>query len=647
MIALLLRRHAAFLVGVMILMVWTGFRFDGLPFTPGARFSDAVTSHFPAALHFHRSIQAGQGLPIWRETILAGHPFAANPLNKTAYPPQWLAGVLPPVIHLNGMILVHLLIAYFGMARWARAQTLLPVPSTAAALAYAFAPRLIAHTGAGHLDVLYALAWFPWLMLSVQRAVTAQQRRLFYALALGLAAALMLLADLRVSLFALALAAGYGIVQWLQIRSLRPVGVALTAVAVMLLLTLSLSLPLLVWMPWLSRSGLAAQEAGVFAMQPAQWVGLVFAPQTGSQETVAYVGLPVLILAIFALVRTPRRHLYWALALITALIYALGENAGVWSILTRLVPALLWFRVPARAWLIGTLVLPLLAGYGLQALMEEGRRGGGRRFMILGVGLASAGGFSAISGMVPAGMAVGLLTGSGLSLFASARAAGKLTSGRLGAVALGLILIDLLAFGQGWLEWRGEPAWMPGEQRALAEALLADDAGRIYSPTYTLEQQTAALYDLALFGGVDPFQVSAVAEAVRVGGGIAETGYSITVPPLIGAVDDGLLVMANRDATPRWDVLARWGVTHIVSAYALDVDDTIRVGESYIYRNPDPNVMALKGTIPDWADGWQGLPEAADAKSYNDITALSAAFSAGAFVAVLILFLLIGRVRRR
>lgn len=631
----------------MILMVWTGFRFDGLPFTPGAHFSDAVTSHFPAALHLHRSIQAGQGLPIWRETILAGHPFAANPLNKTAYPFQWLAGVFPPLIHLNGMILAHLLAAYFGMARWACAQQMPPAPTTAAALAYALAPRLIAHTGAGHLDVLYALAWFPWLMLAVQRAVTAQERRFFHALVLGLAAALILLADVRVSFFALALAVGYGIVQRRQVRSLRPVGVALTAVAIMLLLTLSLSLPLLIWMPWLSRSGLAAQEAGVFAMQPAQWVGLIFAPQTGSQETLAYVGLPVLVLAIFALMRAPRRHLYWALALIAALIYALGEYAGVWSILTRIVPALLWFRVPARAWLVGALVLPLLAGYGLQVLMDEGRRGGGRRFMILGVGLVSAGGFSAISGMVPAGMAVGLLTGGGLSLVVSARAAGRLTSVRLGMAALGFILIDLLAFGHGWLEWRDEQTWMPDEQRTLAEALLADDAGRIYSPTYTLEQQTAALYDLALFGGVDPFQIAAVAEAVRAGGGIAETGYNITVPPLIGAVDDGALALANRDATPRWDVLARWGVTHIVSAYALDSGEAIRIGASHIYRNPDPDVMALKRTIPDWADGWQGLPEAADVKFYNAVTAFSAALSAGAFVGILILLLLIGRARRR
>ena len=111
--------------------------------------------------------------PVWRETILAGQPFAADPLNKTAYPLQWLALILPPVIHLDLMIMLHLLIAGAGMWVWARSLGLRVEAAALSALAYALAPRVIGHTGAGHLDLLYALAWFPWLMWSVGTLVEA------------------------------------------------------------------------------------------------------------------------------------------------------------------------------------------------------------------------------------------------------------------------------------------------------------------------------------------------------------------------------------------------------------------------------------------------------------------------------------------
>ena len=98
---------------------------------------------------------------------MAGQPFAADPLNKTAYPLQWLALMLPPVLHLDLMIVLHLLIAGAGMWVWARSLGLREEAAALSALGYALAPRVIGHTGAGHLDLLYALAWFPWLMWAV------------------------------------------------------------------------------------------------------------------------------------------------------------------------------------------------------------------------------------------------------------------------------------------------------------------------------------------------------------------------------------------------------------------------------------------------------------------------------------------------
>ncbi len=62
----------------------SGFRPSALPYTPGTPFSDAVTSHLPAAQFLRYSVLETGSFPLWRETIMAGQPFAANPLSFTA-----------------------------------------------------------------------------------------------------------------------------------------------------------------------------------------------------------------------------------------------------------------------------------------------------------------------------------------------------------------------------------------------------------------------------------------------------------------------------------------------------------------------------------------------------------------------------------
>ncbi|MBK8021349.1 MAG: hypothetical protein IPK19_07910 [Chloroflexi bacterium] len=650
-----LRRAVLFapVAGLVILLIWSGLRFDGLPYSPGQRFSDAVTTHFPAALHLYRSVQAGQGLPVWHETIFAGHPFAANPLNKTAYPPQWLAGIVPPLLHLNALLVAHLAVAGLGMFRWSRSEGLRLEAAVVAGAAYMLSPRLIAHTGAGHLDVVYALAWLPWLMVSIRLLVAEDNRRISTVLQAALAGGLLILADLRVSLFGLALGAVYALILLRGHITVRRMSAVAAAGVVALLMILSVVLPLLAWMPTLSRSGLTSGEAGVFAMQPAHLLGLIFAPQSGNLETLSYVGLPVLILAAIALVRQPRRLAFWAAVALIAGVYALGENGGLWTFLTRVFPPLLWFRVPSRAWLIVALVLPLLAGFGLQSLMESRSRGRNLGMLVLSVALLIGGLFILLTGAsdpasgFPRGMAVGFLTGSLVCLAAMARGA-LLSAGRLSALVVVCVLADLVFFGHHWMVWRGQDEWMNPAQIQLAESLLAESPGRIYSPTYTLEQQTAALYDLRLFGGVDPFQIATVAEAIQRGGGVEDGGYSVVQPPLTG-VEGDTIENANRSAVPQLDVLARWGVTHLVSAYPLTIDGLelrTQLDAGYLYAVRVPPAAKLDTTVPAWPADWPGLPDAEAVDANNKLTILSAAVSGVAFMVVLAAYFLALRMGR-
>src|SRR5439155_936612 len=137
---------------------------------PQSSFSDAVISHWPAALFLKRSVNAGFW-PLWRALLMSGQPFAANPLNKVWYPPQWLVIILPMTLHLNIMIGGHLVLAGLGMHVLGRRLGLSLGAASVAGMAYALTPRLAGAVGAGHLDIVYAAAWFPWVLWAVHGAI--------------------------------------------------------------------------------------------------------------------------------------------------------------------------------------------------------------------------------------------------------------------------------------------------------------------------------------------------------------------------------------------------------------------------------------------------------------------------------------------
>src|SRR5690606_25570108 len=128
----------------------------------------------------------------------------------------------------------------------------------------------------------------------------------------------------------------------------------------------------------------------------------------GNIETLTYVGLPVLTLAFVGVFAARQR--FWGVAVAVAALYALGANGRLWLLLAELVPALLWFRVPSRAWFVVALLAPLLAGYGVQWLIDHRPRRGKLPALIGVVAALAAGVFLALS--VPAINGFALIAGA-------------------------------------------------------------------------------------------------------------------------------------------------------------------------------------------------------------------------------------------
>ena len=639
--------RAALILGAALLLL-LGLRPDSLPFAPGARFSDAALAHWPAALRLRQSVLFNGEFPVWQDTIMGGQPFAANPLNKTAYPFQWLVLLLSPASHLNVLIVLHLLLGGLGMWRWARALGLLPEAAAVSAFTYALAPRALGHLGAGHLDLVYALAWWPWLMLSAG-TLGQPDRLLRRVLQTGLFAGLLLLADLRLGLFALALAGGYTLWRAACARRWRAAWRLLPAGMIAGGLALAVILPLLAWGPYLSRGDLDSRGAALYSLEPPHLVGLALPPRAGTPETFTYLGLVTLTLAAIGLLADLRARWFWLAAALVAGVYAFGANGPLWPLLTEAIPALRWFRVPARAWLVVGLCAALLAGYGVQVVMDWSarlRRGAAldrlRALRLAAGGLAGGallcGGFSlAAAGLDPLiglGTAlVGLLTAGTLLLALY----GIVPQGWAAWALLVILVLDSGWTGAAWLEWRGPESWLR-HQDDLAEALATAD--RVYSPNYALEQQVAAEQSLQLFGGVDPFQLRGLAAAITQASGVTTQGYSVVQPPLVGADTDGALETANCGAAPDLGLLAQWRVSHIVSRCPLVALEaapaSLRVvNHTYVYNNP-----AYTGTADlnaaGWPVNWPGLPNSSAVEDLNHLTVGAAVLSSAALLVCLI-----------
>jgi hypothetical protein len=611
----------------------------GLPFMPESRFSDAATSHWPAALFLRLSVLERHEFPLWRETIMGGQPFAANPLNKTAYPLQWLALIFQPALHLNLLIITHMLLARWGMWRWARSLEIRDEAAVLVAVAYALSPKLMAHLGAGHLDLIYALAWWPWLMWTVKRVIDAPGSK--HIVLMSLFAAMVFLADVRLSLFAFGFAAAYALSKFAPRQQWRVMSRFIIALPLFILLAMAVIVPLVAWSPYLSRSEMTQADAGVFSMAGGQLVGLVLPPHSGNPETVAYLGLPVLVLAGIAAFSAPRKHIFWMIAGLLAALYALGANGFLWPLLANILPFLLWFRVPARAWFVVVFAACTLAGYGLQTLMttvENLRRDHTlarlaiKRLVIAGFAGASVfcGGFTLLVltdleatigiGVIAIGLALGIVLLLGFY--------SRVKPETVAVMLIVVLFADLTWTGRNWLEWRAPDQWLT-HQQALAGALRADGAARIYSPNYSLEQQVAAANGLRLFGGVDPFQLRGVVEAIEQGSGIPVEQYSVILPPLGDVKTDEDILDANRDAVPDTAVLAEWDVSHVVATYPIEhgrLEAADRIGDVYIYKNLD---WPGTGQSKSW-------PDADTVNRLNNLTVAATVISGLSFVFCLV-----------
>lgn len=531
---------------------------------PEAPFSDLAISHYPNASYLRDSIINYGSVPLWSNAILSGYPFAANPLSGVWYLPGWLALLFPLPLGFNLTTLLHLVWGGLGMYLFLKKSNLSYLPALFGALAFEALPKTFAHYGAGHLTLLYAVSWTPWLLIAAAGDGTPKR---WYKQP-GLVLAVIFLADVRWAVYA-----GMLWVVWELANSLLEGRKKLLRIFSQLVLAAGLSaplsIPLLEYTRLSTRADLAASDVLTFSLPPARLLGMIFPDFSGFHEWMIYPGIFVLILGLgFSTWR--RENRFWMAVLGVSLLYSLGESIPGMSFLARL-PGFSLLRVPSRALLVSGFSLAVLAALGFNHVIEGVSEKRLRWVRLAFVGLL---GFSASLTVIiwisnkaaPVNFLWGSLFITVFLIWWEIGTAKRIQSSLWLWGFVGFMLIDLLIVNSTLFAPRSSSQLL--EEGSKAAQYIASQPGdfRIYSPSYSIPQQTAVDYDLSLANGVDPLQIKVYADYLISASGVPSTGYSIILPHLNG--DDP--ATANAEYLPDADMLRALNVRYIAVEFDLD-----------------------------------------------------------------------------
>lgn len=451
---------------------------------------DLVSFLFPTYRFAARSLAAG-ALPLWNPHLYGGAPFIADIQAGFLYPPNLLLFLLRPEFDyrtLQGMSIGHIYWAALGMyvllrtLRWPDRPVARPA-ALLGALAFALSDPLLIHLG--NLNLVAVLSWLPWVLAAYAHGL--RTGRLLWVVVSGVLLAVAGYAGHAQSSLYLALALAVYTGVWAALE--RPArvprtawaiwsgGRLLTTLALAALLTAPILLPALQLTAYTARSGFTYQDTIAFSLAPTQLVGLLTPGFFGrgpalhwslwDRVETPYAGVATLLLAAAALlVVAPvrRRRLWpWVALAVFGLATALGVYAIVHGWLTVVVPGFAQMRAPARALVLWTFGLAVLAAVGLDALLSRAHaQTPGMKSWFAGVRW----GFVALAGVaLPLSYLALLLTQESETVFLRA------------SVAALAVVLATLCWGGVWALCAGYRAgwWSPAVFAGLMVGLLYFD----------------------------------------------------------------------------------------------------------------------------------------------------------------------------
>jgi len=555
--------------------------------------SDIDYRHWPDLTRYAASLREGK-LALWDPLIALGRPLAGDPGVLFGYPFIILFVFLPPTLAFNVYDALHVFIAGMAMFLFLQKGYYLSRPaSLIGGMAFAFAPKLIAHLASGHVGVIAGVAWSPLVWLGLKRSFDGS----YIAAALaGGVMAMQLPTHVQMPYYTAGIASAFWLwhlvpqlwrKQWNQVRHLLAV-YAIWLIA-FLLLAAYLIIPFLEIVRYNSRASFSLEDANVFALMPSLLLTLL-TPTLNFRlhEWTIYLGVLPPLLALVGILTSPHKvkGLFAALA-IFALIFALGTATPLFELAFYFLPGFQFFRVPTRLWFFGGAAAIILAGFGAQALDDDlkriARRHQWRLLQLAGVYVIGGGvaliAYVALFGQWHVYLAMQLALLLLLVVLVWAWLNDRLNSDHLRWLLVPLLLFDLLPVSKSYINQIDPQKTFLRSTPELDFVSRQNDIFRVYSPQGDQPYAAAAEKNVEFLDGLLAFQIGHAVKAIRESSGCNNVRYATSIPPCLDDV--------TPTASPNAELLGRLNVRYVINPHLLS-DPNFKLvmrDKEYVYEN--------------------------------------------------------------
>jgi len=569
----------------------------GIPYpSETSGFSDMMISHYPYSLVLKQALINFKTIPLWSSLIYSGVPFAANPLAGLFYLPGWIALIFPLPAGISVVLALHVIFGSYGLYFLLKAEGLGEAASLTGALVFGFMPKIAALYGAGHVTLIYAVSWTPWLLLSGRKYPGGWRS--------GMIAGMLFLADPRWSIYAGLFWISYEIAHRYKIVGLKGIAIFFLKASLSAFMVASpLILPLIEFSTLSTRSALTSQDINLYSLPGNMLPGLVIPGAGGNIEWVIYVGGGVIciLFAQLLLQRLRKENLFWIIWFFLGIFLSMALFSSSLDWITK-IPLLSMLRVPARAFIISLISSAIILAKTLQYLSDKDENDGLITKWFFGTAVFSiliiAGFlylkldpfFSLIWGFAFAGIVSMLFIAAIRSKKNKEIIIWLISFLLIADLAISNFMFFDIRDGSGVNDKPGYLETLAGNQEVYQ---------RIYSPSYSIPQHLAALYDLELADGVDPMQLTAYYDFMEKATGVGTAEYAVSIP----AFESGNPEFDNEDAEMNTEYLSLLNVGSVISEFEItspDLELLDIIENKYIYT--------LKTSLPRaWIEPSEGV----------------------------------------
>jgi len=340
--------------------------------------------------------------PWWNPYLFGGMPFIADPIVNIWYPVNWIFFVLPLNLAYSWHVAFHLILAGLGMFFLVKSVTANRAASWASGLLFMLSGFFMARTWNGHVDVIAAAAWMPWVVWQFARLLEARTHTKIPIIMAGIVFALQLISGYQTMAFMTGIM--IGILVFVQVAHERSVQSVIRAAAAGAL-GLGLAAFHLIPVSEFFRASIRTYQLPYTWVSYGSWTiqslvqlldpfffgdqRLYNGPPPNFGEHSAFIGITgiVFVLAgVYAVqrayrgIRAGQSIVLMGVSAVIVVIFgiwmSLGSHAPIdlQYIAWKIIPMYQYLRIPTRHLILVVFGLSLLSGIGMSYCLDRFRR---------------------------------------------------------------------------------------------------------------------------------------------------------------------------------------------------------------------------------------------------------------------------------